>query len=123
MQTLPVTILQRCSVSQLFEDGRLRLKSGRLDREATPSFSVTLVATDSGSPPLSASTTITFVVDDVNDNPPRWLFPTRGNVRVASRVGRRRSLHDVSSLIAGHGQSVGQVAAWNVRQPCCGRGS
>ncbi|XP_066515263.1 protocadherin alpha-3-like [Hoplias malabaricus] len=46
---------------------------GPLDRESTSQYSVTITATDEGSPPLSSSTVITVEVSDVNDNAP--LFP------------------------------------------------
>ncbi|XP_066515266.1 uncharacterized protein [Hoplias malabaricus] len=46
---------------------------GPLDRESTSQYSVTIAATDEGSPPLSSSTVITVEVSDVNDNAP--LFP------------------------------------------------
>ena len=42
--------------------------SAALDFETTPSFSLTVEATDDGSPPLSASTTVTINVTDVNEN-------------------------------------------------------
>ncbi|XP_066515269.1 protocadherin alpha-8-like [Hoplias malabaricus] len=47
--------------------------NGALDRESTSQYSVTITATDEGSPPLSSSTVITVEVSDVNDNAP--LFP------------------------------------------------
>nr|XP_044636735.1 protocadherin gamma-B4-like [Equus asinus] len=43
---------------------------GVLDRELTPEYNVTITATDRGKPPLSASTTITVRIGDVNDNAP-----------------------------------------------------
>ncbi|XP_039328402.2 protocadherin gamma-B6 isoform X21 [Saimiri boliviensis] len=43
---------------------------GTLDREQTPEYNVTIVATDRGKPPLSSSRTITLYVTDVNDNAP-----------------------------------------------------
>ncbi|XP_035505216.2 protocadherin alpha-3-like [Scophthalmus maximus] len=43
---------------------------GHLDREATPHYNVTILATDEGSPPLSNTSIITVYVSDVNDNAP-----------------------------------------------------
>ncbi|XP_042547888.1 protocadherin gamma-B2 isoform X14 [Dipodomys spectabilis] len=43
---------------------------GILDREQTPEYNVTIIATDKGKPPLSSSTTITLHIRDVNDNAP-----------------------------------------------------
>ena len=42
-----------------------------LDREATPYFSLYVLAVDSGTPSLTATATVFVTVDDVNDNPPR----------------------------------------------------
>nr|XP_033783343.1 protocadherin alpha-4-like isoform X3 [Geotrypetes seraphini] len=44
-----------------------------LDRETTAEYHATILATDGGSPPLSAVKTIVIVVADVNDNPPTFL--------------------------------------------------
>ncbi|MEE6478681.1 hypothetical protein FKM82_011947 [Ascaphus truei] len=41
-----------------------------LDREKTPYYNITIVATDKGSPPLSKRKAIRLDVGDVNDNPP-----------------------------------------------------
>ncbi|XP_021070319.1 protocadherin gamma-B1 isoform X17 [Mus pahari] len=43
---------------------------GILDREQTPEYNVTIIATDKGKPPLSSSTSITLHVGDINDNAP-----------------------------------------------------
>ncbi|XP_037658065.1 protocadherin gamma-B2-like [Choloepus didactylus] len=41
-----------------------------LDREQTPAYNITIVATDKGKPPLSSSATVTLHIGDVNDNAP-----------------------------------------------------
>lgn len=46
-----------------------------LDREVQPTYTLNVVATDTGSPPLHASRTIKLQVTDVNDNAPEF---TRG---------------------------------------------
>ncbi|XP_003375625.1 putative cadherin domain protein, partial [Trichinella spiralis] len=43
---------------------------GTADREVNPSYNLTVQATDSGNPPLSASTSLHVVLVDVNDNAP-----------------------------------------------------
>nr|XP_036872160.1 protocadherin gamma-B2 isoform X9 [Manis javanica] len=43
---------------------------GALDRELTPEYNVTVMATDRGKPPLSSTISITLHVADVNDNAP-----------------------------------------------------
>ncbi|KAL2077342.1 hypothetical protein ACEWY4_026846 [Coilia grayii] len=43
-----------------------------LDREKTPEYEITLVVTDSGTPPLSDNETITVHLLDVNDNAPHF---------------------------------------------------
>lgn len=50
-------------------DGTVRLTGG-LDREEISNYTLTVIATDKGEPPLSSSMDITVIVLDVNDNPP-----------------------------------------------------
>ncbi|XP_014350994.2 protocadherin gamma-C4-like [Latimeria chalumnae] len=42
------------------------------DREVNSEYNITITAIDSGSPPLSSSTTIYVQISDINDNPPRF---------------------------------------------------
>ncbi|XP_035809874.2 protocadherin gamma-A1-like [Amphiprion ocellaris] len=48
------------------------------DREVVPEYNITVRATDSGSPPLSSTTTLRLKISDVNDNAP--LFDKRNYV-------------------------------------------
>ncbi|XP_029020737.1 protocadherin Fat 4 isoform X2 [Betta splendens] len=50
-------------------DGDVRLV-GELDREELSNYTLTVVATDKGEPPLSSTMDVTMVVLDVNDNTP-----------------------------------------------------
>ncbi|XP_067898848.1 protocadherin Fat 4 [Heterodontus francisci] len=50
-------------------DGELQL-TGELDREEVSNYTLTVIATDKGEPPLSSSMDITVIVLDVNDNTP-----------------------------------------------------
>ncbi|XP_028633774.1 protocadherin gamma-B1 isoform X11 [Grammomys surdaster] len=43
---------------------------GILDREQTPEYNVTIIASDKGKPPMSSSTSVTLHVGDINDNAP-----------------------------------------------------
>lgn len=43
-----------------------------LDREAQPNYTLQVVATDTGTPPLHASRTISLMVTDINDNAPEF---------------------------------------------------
>ena len=43
-----------------------------IDREMTPTFQFTLVATDGGSASRSSTTSISFIVEDLNDNSPSF---------------------------------------------------
>ncbi|XP_072296133.1 protocadherin Fat 2 [Eucyclogobius newberryi] len=47
-----------------------------LDREQTPHYSLTVLAADEGSPPLSSALLVTVSVSDVNDNPPLFSSVT-----------------------------------------------
>ncbi|KAL1114860.1 hypothetical protein AAG570_007684, partial [Ranatra chinensis] len=44
-----------------------------LDREITPLYTLTIIATDSGTPQLSSNTTVHIALVDYNDNPPKFL--------------------------------------------------
>lgn len=44
-----------------------------LDREETPRHQVKILATDDGTPPRTATATLTVVVSDINDNAPRFV--------------------------------------------------
>ena len=46
--------------------------AGHLDRETDPSYSLTVTATDRGTPPHSSSTSVRITVTDVNDEPPQF---------------------------------------------------
>lgn len=50
-------------------DGEVRL-TGELDREEVSNYTLTVVATDKGQPPLSSSTEVVLMVLDINDNSP-----------------------------------------------------
>jgi protocadherin Fat 4 len=50
-------------------DGEVHL-TGELDREEVSNYSLTVVATDKGQPPLSSSTEVVVMVLDINDNNP-----------------------------------------------------
>ncbi|XP_049441906.1 protocadherin alpha-2-like isoform X18 [Epinephelus fuscoguttatus] len=61
---------------------------GPLDRETVSQYSVTITATDEGSPPLSSTAVITVDISDINDNAPR--FPEANisiYIRENSKVG------------------------------------
>ncbi|XP_066525903.1 protocadherin gamma-A12-like isoform X16 [Hoplias malabaricus] len=52
------------------------------DYEQLKSFCITVKAQDGGSPPLSANTSVNFIIQDQNDNAPQVLYPvqTAGSV-------------------------------------------
>lgn len=52
-------------------DGDVRLV-GELDREELSNYTLTVVATDKGEPPLSSTMDVTMMVLDVNDNTPSF---------------------------------------------------
>lgn len=52
-------------------DGDVRLV-GELDREELSNYTLTVVATDKGEPPLSSTMDVTMLVLDVNDNTPSF---------------------------------------------------
>ncbi|XP_075712350.1 protocadherin gamma-B1-like isoform X13 [Rhinoderma darwinii] len=44
-----------------------------INREKTPSYNITIIATDRGSPPLSSKRLLRLEISDVNDNPPIFV--------------------------------------------------
>ncbi|MEQ2219840.1 hypothetical protein XENOCAPTIV_025305, partial [Xenoophorus captivus] len=50
--------------------------NGALDRETTPHYNISIIATDEGSPPLSSTSVIIVHVSDVNDNKPHFTEDT-----------------------------------------------
>ena len=54
----------------------LVILSQPLDREMEPFYTLTVVATDSGSPPLESQKSFTIMVMDDNDNPPEFTQAT-----------------------------------------------
>lgn len=71
--------------------GFLYLKE-TLDREAIDSYSLTVSASDNGSPPLSSTTLVQVQVLDANDNDPEFLeetfsFTVQENVEQGQHVG------------------------------------
>jgi hypothetical protein len=50
-----------------------------IDRELIPVLNMSITVYDNGTPPLSNTTTYTFIVEDINDNPPHF---TRDNFTV-----------------------------------------
>ena len=68
--------------------------SSRLDRETTESYSLTIKATDGGSPSLSSTTKMDITVTDINDNKP--LF---GKSSYSFRIAEGNALNaEVGSL-------------------------
>ncbi|KAM4834271.1 protocadherin Fat 4 [Thomomys bottae] len=56
-------------------DGQVRL-TGELDREVASNYTLTVVATDKGQPPMSASAEVLVTVLDINDNSPVFAQPS-----------------------------------------------
>ncbi|XP_073212240.1 protocadherin gamma-B1-like isoform X26 [Lepidochelys kempii] len=52
------------------------LTDSTLDRERTPEYNITIIATDNGSPLLSTQKTILLQISDVNDNAPAFEKPS-----------------------------------------------
>nr|KAG5709455.1 hypothetical protein BaRGS_023137 [Batillaria attramentaria] len=70
-QTVTFHMLDAVSNFTISEDGKISLLHA-LDRETQPSLNFTVMATDSGTPPMSTNMTITVEVTDANDNDPEF---------------------------------------------------
>lgn len=57
--------------------GAVLVGNASLDREERASYRLIVMATDRGTPPLSATATLTVVLDDVNDSRPRFIRPVQ----------------------------------------------
>ncbi|KAL2082877.1 hypothetical protein ACEWY4_020650 [Coilia grayii] len=57
--------------------GAVLVGNASLDREERASYRLIVMATDRGTPPLSATATLTVLLDDVNDSRPRFLRPVQ----------------------------------------------
>ena len=62
----------------VFDDGLIKTNR-ELDREMTPEYTFEVIATDSGSTPLSSSALVTVFIEDDNDNEPKINHPMPGN--------------------------------------------
>ncbi|KAM4636899.1 cadherin-23 [Discoglossus pictus] len=57
--------------------GVIRVANVTVDREEKDAYRLIVVATDHGTTPLSGSTTINILIDDVNDCPPEFVNPVQ----------------------------------------------
>lgn len=89
-------LIEGFRASRLFSitpTGEIYTNSVPIDREHVPILTFSVVAMDSGEPPLSAFATVVIRVEDINDNGPQWIFPPPGpqaaniNISAYSTVG------------------------------------
>uniref|UniRef100_A0A2K5E9P2 FAT atypical cadherin 4 n=1 Tax=Aotus nancymaae TaxID=37293 RepID=A0A2K5E9P2_AOTNA len=108
----------------LSASGELRVTQS-LDRETKEHFVLTITATDSGSPALTGTGTISIIVDDVNDNVPTFASkayfttipedaPTGTDVLLVNASDADASTNAVIRIIGGNSQftinpSTGQI--------------
>eukprot|EP00057_Strongylocentrotus_purpuratus_P018908 XP_011673382.1 PREDICTED: protocadherin Fat 4 [Strongylocentrotus purpuratus] len=83
---------------------------GTLDRETEDIYIITIIAEDSGEPPLSSNTTITVIVLDVNDNIPMFA-KTSITVRLQTD-----DLADPPVLLSRVKATDDDLAPWNITQ-------
>ena len=90
------TLLDNVRASRLFTitpTGEIYTNSLPVDREQVPILTFSVVATDSGEPPLSSFATVIIRVEDINDNGPQWIYPPPGphtasiNISAYSAIG------------------------------------
>ncbi len=70
---------------------------GPLDRERVDRYNVTIMASDEGTPPLSATRVFTVYVSDVNDNPPRFPNPVI-NIFVKENGPKGQIIYTISAV-------------------------
>lgn len=76
-----------------------------LDREEQPRMSIKILATDDGVPQRTAVATLTVILDDVNDNPPKFLKDYVAIVYENSPPGKIEEIQaaDLDDRLAGNG--------------------
>lgn len=62
-----------------------------LDREQSSGYNLTVLAVDRGSPALTATTTVSITVDNINDFTPEFT-PSQISVSVLENLGRGRAI-------------------------------
>lgn len=76
-----------------------------LDREITPFYNFTIIAADSGVPPLHASRSFTLFVDDINDNAPKFTEETyHASIDEIAPIGSQ--IHQVTATDADVGENA-----------------
>lgn len=79
-----------------------------LDRETHASYTLVVMASDRGVPPLSSTASVTVYVSDENDNPPTFDYPTHGNNTIY--VSNRTPKGHVVTRVRAHDLDVGRNA-------------
>ncbi|XP_066446709.1 protocadherin gamma-C5-like isoform X28 [Eleutherodactylus coqui] len=82
--------------------------SGHLDREKLSQYTITLTASDLGSPPLSSQITVSLNISDVNDNPPAFLHNVY-NAFIAENNEAGRLLCTVSAVDPDEGANANLI--------------
>ena len=66
------TLSDRRRQFAISDDGTVTIQR-ELDRESVPTHQIKILAIDDGDPPKTATATLTVIVEDINDNAPRFL--------------------------------------------------
>ncbi|XP_066446707.1 protocadherin gamma-C5-like isoform X26 [Eleutherodactylus coqui] len=82
--------------------------SGHLDREKLSQYTITLTASDLGSPPLSSQITVSLNISDVNDNLPAFLHNVY-NAFIAENNEAGRLLCTVSAVDPDEGANANLI--------------
>ncbi|OQR71487.1 cadherin-related tumor suppressor-like [Tropilaelaps mercedesae] len=96
---------------------RIRSDNGALytaremDRELIDSYSLTIIATDYGTPPLSAKKAVTVLVEDVNDNAPRFISLSASALPAEAERGHKVDVVAATDPDAGANGRVGYELA------------
>lgn len=78
-------------------DGVVKIKRA-LNRETNEQWELVISATDGGSPPKKTTTNVTIQVQDVNDNAPRFIHPSRNDSTVYAYFSQSQPITTIKAI-------------------------
>ena len=86
---------------ELGQDNGVLKVVGEFDFETLPIYTLEILATDKGTPPMTGTGTITIIITDVNDNPP--VFTSATAINFAENIANNTQVYDAMATDADSG--------------------